>query len=139
MQEDFQTAPDEMSLSRAGVRIASDFLLRWSVAALTRHQGDLLEAVVFACLAAGNFRHSAGDNSDLQPLTVSQIAASLQQPYETVRRRFIALQAKGSVLRTKDGFVVRSVAHPDSEDMAKDQLTQVRKLLRELAAVGIKA
>lgn len=52
-------ASDESSLSRAGVRIAADFLLRWSVAALERHQGDLLEAIVFACLAAENLRHPA--------------------------------------------------------------------------------
>ena len=129
-------ASDESSLSRAGVRLAADFLLRWSVAALERHQGDLLEAIVFACLAAENLRHPAEANSSLQPLTVKQIAASLQQPYETVRRRFIA---QGSIRRTKDGYVACLLENSDSEEDARDQLRQVRRLLRELAAVGIRA
>lgn len=132
-------ASDESSLSRAGVRIAADFLLRWSVAALERHQRDLLEAIVFACLAAENLRHQAEANSSLQPLTVKQIAASLQQPYETVRRRFIALHAQGSIRRTKDGYVACLLENSDSEEDARDQLRQVRRLVRELAAVGIRA
>lgn len=63
---------------RAGVRIATDYVLRWTVTALRKHDGDILEALVLACLSCAD-TPILGAEHGLRPLRINQVAASVQR------------------------------------------------------------
>lgn len=124
----------EARLSSGGAAlIAADFLLDQLVTALAAHDGDLLTALVMAALGSGNCAHLPVDrfcaladvppDHERRPLTARQVADSLGQPYETVRRRFVALEAAGLIVRRgRYGFIVL-----EATDRAPGRLEAIRR------------
>lgn len=130
-------SPD-LAGARRATRLATDFLLRWVAMLLTKHEGDLLEGLVWTCLFSANARSQAVSGS-IAPISATQIAASLQQPFETIRRRCLALEKKGWVRRTRHGYIVLALEHPCAEFEAEEaeRYIQIRRFLRALDAAGV--
>lgn len=114
-------------------RVGADFILDQLVEGAASYDGDLLSALVLAALSSGNCAHLPAhqfatlDNPppdrERRPVSVRQIAQSLGQPYETVRRRFVALEAAGLVVRRgRGGFIV-----PEAADRSRDRLEAARR------------
>lgn len=124
--------------ARRATRLATDFLLRWAAMLLAKHDGDLLEGLVWTCLFSANTR-SQETSGRIAPMPVTQIAASLQQPFETVRRRCLALEQKGLVRRTRHGYILLALEHPSAEFDAEEaeRCVQIRRFLRALDAAGV--
>lgn len=124
--------------ARRATRLATDFLLRWAAMLLAKHDGDLLEGLVWTCLFSANTR-SQETSGRIATMPVTQIAASLQQPFETVRRRSLALEQKGLVRRTRHGYILLALEHPSAEFDAEEaeRCVQIRRFLRALDAAGV--
>lgn len=125
--------PETQTPGGAAVRVGTDFLLDQLVAGIDAHDGDLLSLLVFAALSSGNCAHlppdqfatfeNAPPDGERRPLSVRQIAQSLGQPYETVRRRFVSLEAAGLVVRRgRGGFVV-----PEAVDRSEERREAARR------------
>lgn len=117
----------------AAQRVAANFLLDQLVAGIAAHDGDMLAVLVLAALSAGNCAHlpaecfatlhNAPPDRERRPLTIRQVAQSLGQPYETVRRRFVTLETAGQIVRRgRNGFVV-----PEATDRTPERLDAVRR------------
>jgi hypothetical protein len=131
----------------AACRVAMDFLLDQLVAGIEAHDGDLLAALVLAAVGAGNCAHlpadqfatldSAPPDRERRPLTIRQVAYSLGQPYETVRRRFVALEAAGQIVRRgRDGFIVPEATDrsPERLDAARRAHAKIQRMVKTLRA-----
>ncbi|MDR6625034.1 hypothetical protein [Caulobacter segnis] len=132
----------------AACRVAMDFLLDQLVAGIDAHDGDLLAVLVLAALGAGNCAHLPADqfatldrappDRERRPLTIRQVAYSLGQPYETVRRRFVALEAAGQIVRRgRDGFVIPEASDrsPERLDAARRAHAKIQRLVKALRAL----
>jgi predicted transcriptional regulator len=131
----------------AAARVAMDFLLDHLIAGLQVHDGDLLSMLVLAALSSGNCAHlpaeqfatldKAPPDRERRPLTIRQVAQSLGQPYETVRRRFVALEASGQIVRRgRNGFIVPETADntPERRDAARRTHAKVQRMMKTLQA-----
>ena len=131
----------------AAARIATDFLLDQLIAGLEAHDGDLLSVFVLAALDAGNCAHLPAEalaildkgppDRERRPLTVRQVAHSLGQPYETVRRRFIALETAGQIVRRgRNGFIVPETADntPERRDATWRTYAKIQRMMKMLQA-----
>lgn len=127
------TAVEPQTPAGVATRAGVDFLLDQLVEAAASHDGDLLAALVLAALASGNCAHLPANHfatldnpppdRERRPVSVRRIAQSLGQPYETVRRRFVALEAAGLVVRRgRGGFIV-----PEAADRSQDRLEEARR------------
>ena len=143
---------DQHTHVRAASRYAADYILRWVEINNKVHGEDLLYALVFTALWAGNYSHVRNGADEIleepspdhepRALTVRQVADSLALPYETVRRRFLEMLEKGAVQRVgRRGFVVsRSVmASPEIAHGQKRTLASLSRLLRDLKSIGVEA
>jgi hypothetical protein len=143
---------DEFLNARAATRHATDYILRWVEIANEVHGSDLLYALVFTTLWAGNCSHIRGGHySDIndvppdeerRPLTVRQVADSLGLPYETVRRRFVEMLEKGMAQRVgREGFIVpqAALARPEVMNGLRRSHQSLMRFLKELKTIGIEA
>lgn len=143
---------DEYANARAASRYATDYILRWVEIANEVHGSDLLYALVFTTLWAGNCSHLRGGlygdvdevppDHERRPLTVRQVADSLDLPYETVRRRFVEMLEKGMALRIgREGFIVpqSALAKPEVLNGLKRSHQSLARFLKELKAIGVEA
>lgn len=143
---------DEYANARAASRYATDYILRWVEIANEVHGSDLLYALVFTTLWAGNCSHLRGGlygdvdevppDHERRPLTVRQVADSLDLPYETVRRRFVEMLDKGMALRIgREGFIVpqSALAKPEVLNGLKRSHQSLARFLKELKAIGVEA
>ena len=73
-----------------------------------------------------------------RPVSINAVAASLGQPFETVRRRLKALEARGECVIGPKGVVVPTarLAADDYRRQAMLRYERVRRLYQELAAAG---
>ncbi|WP_304273384.1 helix-turn-helix domain-containing protein [Caulobacter segnis] len=142
------TTADLQPHAGIATRAGADFLLDQLVEGAASHDGDLLAALVLAALSSGNCAHLPADrfatldnpppDRDRRPVSVRQIAQSLGQPYETVRRRFVALEAAGLVVRRgRGGFIVPEAADRSKErlDAARRTHGKIQRLLKTLQAL----
>jgi len=70
-----------------------------------------------------------------RPLTARQVADSLGQPYETVRRRFVMLEAEGLIVRRgRYGFVVLEASDrtPERLDAIKRTHGKIQRMVKAL-------
>lgn len=131
----------------AAARVATEFLLDHLIAGLQAHDGDLLSVLVLAALSSGNCAHlpaeqfatldKAPPDRERRPLTIRQVAQSLGQPYETVRRRFVALETNGQIVRRgRNGFIVPEAADnaPERRDAARRTQAKVQRMMKTLQA-----
>lgn len=127
------TSTDSGPPAGAAARVAANFLLDQLVAGIEAHDGDLLALLVLAALGSGNCAHlpadqfatldSAPPDRERRPLTIRQVAYSLGQPYETVRRRFLILENAGQIVRRgRNGFIV-----PEAVDRSPERLDAARR------------
>jgi len=143
---------DEHLYARAATRYATDFVLRWVEINKQLHGSDLLNALVFTALWAGNSSHIRGDvyqgledvppDHERRPLTVRQVADSLGLPYETVRRRFIEMLKRGVIRRAgRRGFIVTQAALSRPEAMlgVRQLYGNLTRFLKDLKSIGIEA
>lgn len=123
---------------------------------LSRLGGDLLEPLVFAAIVQANQaplradseldrRYAASGETlpdDLRrPISIHAVAQSLGLPFETVRRRVMALETRGFCIATAAGVYVPAAAIA-SEVHAGIQARRLARLARfhdELAALGFLA
>lgn len=130
------------------MRVGANFLLDQLVAGLEAHNGDLLSVLVLAALDSGNCAHLPADqfatldhappDRERRPLTVRQVAQSLGQPYETVRRRFVELEAAGLVARRgRSGFIVPAAADSSQQRVEAARRThgKVQRMVKALRAL----
>lgn len=131
----------------AATRVATDFLLDHLIAGLKAHDGDLLSVLVLAALSSGNCAHlpaeqfatldRAPPDRERRPLTIRQVAQSLGQPYETVRRRFAALETAGQIVRRgRNGFIIPQAADnaPERRDAVRRTHAKVQRMMKTLQA-----
>jgi hypothetical protein len=143
---------DEHLYARAATRYATDFILRWVEIAKEVHGSDLLHALVFTALWAGNSSHIRGEvyqglddvppDHERRPLTVRQVADSLGLPYETIRRRFVEMLEEGLIRRVgRQGFIVSEAALSKPEAMlaVRRSHASLTRFLKDLKSIGIEA
>jgi hypothetical protein len=143
---------EEYINARAATRYATDYILRWVEIATEVHGSDLLYALVFTTLWAGNCSHIRGPvysevddippDHERRPLTVRQVADSLGLPYETVRRRFVEMLDKGMAQRVgREGFIVpqAALARPEVVQGLKRSHISLTRFLKELKSIGVEA
>lgn len=143
---------DDHIHARAATRYATDFMLRWVEINKELHGSDLIQALVFTALWAGNSSHIRGDayrnledippDEDRRPLTVRQVADSLGMPYETVRRRFVEMLKQGIIQRAgRRGFIVSqsALSRPDAVLSVRRTHASLTRFLKELKSIGIEA
>ena len=131
----------------AAARVATDFLLDQLIAGLEAYDGDLLSVLVLAALSSGNCAHlpaeafaipdRAPPDRERRPLTVRQVAQSLGQPYETVRRRFVALETGGQIIRRgRNGFIVPEANDnaPERQEAARRTHAKIQRMMKTLQA-----
>ncbi len=141
------------SVSSAPIRLVMRLLLEFMVGtmpALARwHDGDLVRGIVFLAVAQANrprfsdvarsglLPWTRGDAA-LKPLSVLALAESLRLPYETARRRIVALAKAELVLRREQGVIVPGVviAAPAFAAFADQTYARFLVLLRGLRAIG---
>ncbi len=143
---------EEYVNARAATRYATDYILRWVEIANEVHGSDLLYALVFTTLWAGNCSHIRGvvyaevdeipPDHERRPLTVRQVADSLALPYETVRRRFVEMLEKGMAQRVgREGFIVpqSALARPEVVQGLRRSHISLTRFLKELKSIGVEA
>jgi hypothetical protein len=143
---------EEYVNARAATRVATDYILRWVEIANEVHGSDLLYALVFTTLWAGNISHIRGNaytevddippDHERRPLTVRQVADSLGLPYETVRRRFVEMLEKGMAQRVgREGFIVpaSALARPEVVHGLRRSHVSLTRFLKELKTIGVEA
>ncbi len=143
---------EEYANARAASRYATDYILRWVEIANEVHGSDLLYALVFTTLWAGNCSHIRGglyaDLDDIppdherRPLTVRQVADSLGLPYETVRRRFVEMLERGMAQRVgREGFIVpaSALSKPEVVHGLRRSHISLTRFLKELKTIGVEA
>jgi predicted transcriptional regulator len=138
-------APEVHPPGGAAIRVAIDFLLDQMVAGIEAHDGDLLGLLVVAALSSGNCAHlpvgqfasldEAPPDRERRPLTIRQVAHSLGQPYETVRRRFVVLEAAGKIARRgRNGFIVPEATDrsPERVEVARRTHAKIQRMVKTL-------
>ncbi|MFC3068269.1 hypothetical protein [Phenylobacterium soli] len=139
--------------------MALDELLHRSAAFVTdaanisRGDGDLLEPLVFAAIVQANIAPSrnqperkrldaAGEalpDEIRRPISIYAVANSLALPYETVRRRVLALVEAGRCVLTPDGaYVPREViVSPAHMSIQAARLQRLQRFHDELVGIGV--
>jgi len=133
---------DPSSIARAVVRLNASYTLDVVEMLRAAHDDDPVEAVIFTAIVTENTRHlptadfAAPDalvpDALRRPVSALAASASLNIPYETLRRMFARMVRAGRLARVKDGFIVPQSAQRRAED---DDVLRLRhaRLLRFLA------
>ena len=138
--------------TRAALRIGSDYFMRSLLLVGELHNGELLTGMVSLAIIQANVAHldaaAPGEFAGLdalppdsarRPASVFAVSASLGLPYETTRRHVAKLVAAGLCRRVKGGVVVpaATLSSPAHRDMAGANLTNLRRMFRQLKAAGV--
>ncbi len=123
------------------VRLAIDYLVRWARRMADHHEGDLLQALVYATAFQTATDHldgtAAPGRSDA--ISIYALALALGQSRETVRRKVKRLAATGWLEETPGG-VRASAAELETargRRLAADIAQLTRELLGGLAGLGM--
>lgn len=131
-------------------------LFLFDVARISRGEGDLLEPVILTAILQANQAALLSDpelqlryddaawalpDTDRRPISVNAIAQSLGLPFETVRRRVKALEARGLCASTAAGVYVpqAAVTSADYVRVQADRAGRLAALHGELAAADMLA
>ncbi|HEY0302645.1 MAG TPA: hypothetical protein VGC36_14965 [Rhizomicrobium sp.] len=141
------------SVPNPPIRLVMRLLLEFMVGTMPElsrwHGGDLVRGIAFLAVAqanrprfselarAGILPWTRGDAA-LKPLSVLALAESLKLSYETTRRRVLALDREGLVLRLEQGVVVPNavVAAEPFTFFADRTYGRFLAMLRGLRAIG---
>jgi hypothetical protein len=111
--------------------------------------GDLVLGLVYAAIWTANVKHvtSTGEgsyatlvpDSERTPVSVMAIAASLRQPYETIRRYANALVARKAAARVgRQGLIVPVAVHGAGMAMTQTGYRIIGDIVRDLQRAGIR-
>ncbi|THD61879.1 hypothetical protein [Phenylobacterium sp.] len=143
--------PDPPDKSRLAARISADYLLRSLKMIGELANGELLTGLVNLALVQANVSHldrvsSGFDSLDSpppdevrRPVSILALSANLGLPYETTRRHVAKMVETGQCVRVKGGVIAptAAVADPRRSEMLEVNLTNLRRLYRNLRAAGI--
>lgn len=127
--------------NRLIVRQSVDYLVRWARLVASRHEGDLLEALILATTLQASTDHldrpsalATPDAPASGPRTISiyALASALGQPRETVRRKVKHLIALGVVTESPGG--VRIAEGRLEDDCAQRHLADLAGITRNFLA-----
>ncbi len=135
------------------IRLVMRLLLEFMVSAMPDlarwHGNDLVRGIVFLAIAQANrprFSDLARSGlapwtrgeTALKPISVMSLSQSLKLPYETGRRRVVALARDGLVVRAEDGVVVPNavIASPGFTAFADGTYAKFLAMLRGLRTIG---
>ena len=142
---------DEAQQRRAG-QLATDYLLRATESLNVALDGDLTKGLVFLAVVQANARPAdpprrkdTADDAPLscddrrRPVSGGALAASLNIPTETVRRKVKALITAGYLRRMNGGLVAPSEAleRPEVLRMIRANYLNLRRLFSQLRGLGI--
>lgn len=145
-------SPEAFATARAASRASTEYVLRSLVLLGGLTDGDLLTGLISAAIVQGNVAHlergphaayaSVEDippDTERRPVSAMAVAASLRLPYETVRRHIARMVREGLCVRRSGGVVVPTavLSSPLHEAMLLANLSNLRRLVRALAALGI--
>ena len=148
-------AASEAELARAVARISSTFFLRVLGLLSQVQTGEILTGIVFQTIIVANTGHlepaSPGvpydsadgvpSDADRRPASILSVSGMLGLPYETTRRHVIKLERAGLCVRGPHGVMVPQAVllEPRMGGGAATNLANVRRFVRELAKVGLRA
>ena len=135
---------------RLAALLATDYLLRTAESVNLALDGDLTKGLVFLAVVQANARPADGPSrgEDDPPLTCDDkrrpisggaLAASLNLPAETVRRKIKALIEAGYLQRLNGGLVAPSDAldRPEVVRLMRVNYLNLRRLFGQLRRMGI--
>jgi hypothetical protein len=139
---------------RAAVRLSDAYVLRALRLISDLSGGELLTAIVFRAIVAGNIGYLDGNPldaapySDLEtsppdelrrPVSILSVAGALGLPYETTRRHVRKLVQSGQCEMTKAGVIAPASAltGPHLEAAMLANLANLRRLFRGLKRAGV--
>jgi len=152
---DASLPPPNAAGARAAVRLSDQYFLRCVRLISELADGELLTAIVFRAIVAGNIGYldqdpaAAAKYSEIgtvppddlrRPLSVLALAGSLGLPYETTRRHVQKLVEAGNCRMEKRGVVAPASAleGPQQEEAMLANLVNLRRLYRGLLAAGVR-
>ncbi len=139
---------------RAAVRLSDEYVLRALRLISDLAGGELLTAIVFRAIVAGNIGYLDGNAAEAaqyadmdtmppdrlrRPVSVLSVANSLGIPYETTRRHVRKLIAAGHCRREAKGVIAPAAAlsGPAAETAMLANLANLRRLFRGLKKAGV--
>jgi hypothetical protein len=140
--------------ARAAVRLSDEYFLRCVRLISDLSQGELMSAIVFRAIVAGNIGYLDGNAEAAapyldvagippdhlrRPVSVLSVASALGLPYETTRRHVRKLVASGQC-RMERGGVVAPASALTGETLEAAMLTNLinlRRLFRALKRAGV--
>ena len=141
---------NEKAEQRLAGLLAADYLLRTADSVNHALDGDLTKGLVFLAVVQANAQSSdapsRGDDDTLlgcddkrRPISGGALAACLNVPAETVRRKVKALIAAGYLQRLNGGLVAPSDAldRPEVVRLMRANYLNLRRLFGELRRRGI--
>ncbi len=136
-------------------RVTADFFLRYAELLGRRFDGSFQRGVIFVAIVQGNISH-IGHLSDeslkyadsdttppdnmRRPIPVNAVAASLNMPYETVRRHINALIESGYCQKVRGkGIIVPAhvLEAPENRAALKNSYDQMRRMVLLLRRAGV--
>ena len=149
--------PSSLVVAPVAWRMAQlSLLFLFDVARISRGDGDLLEPVILTAILQANQATLLSDphlqlrydeaawalpDEDRRPISVHAIAQSLGLPFETVRRRAKALEARGLCVSTGGGVYVprAAVTSPHYLRVQADRVGRLAALHAEVVAADMLA
>ena len=139
---------------RAAVRLSDEYLLRTVRLISDLADGELLTAIVFRAVVAGNIGYLDANPAEAaaysgldspppdhlrRPVSVLSLAGSLGLPYETTRRHVGKLLAAGRCQAVKGGVIAPAavLSGPREEAAMLANLGNLRRLFRGLKKAGV--
>jgi hypothetical protein len=139
---------------RAAVRLSDQYFLRTVRLISDLADGELLTAIVFRAVVAGNTGYldrdpnTASQYADMEstppdeirrPISILALAGSLGLPYETTRRHVRKLVASGQCRMERKGVIApaTALAGPRQEAAMLSNLANLRLLFRGLKEAGV--
>jgi hypothetical protein len=125
------------------MRIASDYMLR-TVDNVTRQFDGLISGLIWFAVMSANSEHleaEAADDAERRPVRVTQVAARLAAPTETVRRHAVGLVETGLCQRVRGGLVVPAevLQRPAALRAMQNNFADLQRMFAGFAQLGVLA
>jgi prepilin-type processing-associated H-X9-DG protein len=140
--------------ARAAVRLSDEYFLRALRIVADLTEGDMITAIVFRAVVAGNIGYLDGHTAEAalyadletvppdhlrRPVSILSVSGALGLPYETTRRHVRKLIASGRCRMERAGVIApaESLVGPAEEAAILANLANLRRLFRGLKRAGV--